>query len=211
MQNRITTILGILFVFALLIPMGCKEKPKQEPITEQEEIMSEEVAEEQEMDMEAQMAQYSDQAQGKLTLIKLKLNAEELFKSNESSNIEVGSPLLQWIEMESKSQGNISSSNDYPSVKEFESDVFQGKTVIWMVNPSSITQGFKAKILQIEFNPGNQVIKMINPGESGLVIAQVMENAPLEQKEPYSIWFELENQNGDTRAFRLDPFILVNN
>ena len=140
------------------------------------------------------------------------LDAEGLFNSNSSSNISSDqNPNLQFIALESRGKNGIKSTrSDNVSPKDFYTDVYPGKNVIWFgeIEKSGEKKKYKIKILQIELAYPNCIFE--NPrirGNRGIVQASVKENAEDNCEARYTIWFELENEDGDTRGFSMDPFL----
>lgn len=151
---------------------------------------------------------------GKVALIKLLVDADQLFNSKGSPNIASGNKNLEYLVL-------ISYGGGKPRVFEGEeikkegnsSEVFWGNKVTWLgsLDTESQANGYKIKILQIELPADNCAFDRVNyPGQSGIVHTWVKED-PKDGKCStwYAIWFELENKKGKTRVFRLDPWMIV--
>jgi hypothetical protein len=180
---------GLFLFLALLLSMGCKVNQNQRSSLEEEAT------------------------RGGVALIDLQiLDAEGLFNSNSSSTISSDqNPNLQYIAMESRGKAGINGTrSDNVSPKDFYTDVYPGKDVIWFgdIEKSAEKKKYKIKILQIELANPNCIFE--DPrirGNSGNVQARVKEDAEDNCEARYTIWFELENKAGDTRAFSMDPFL----
>jgi hypothetical protein len=141
------------------------------------------------------------QKEGKNAKIHLLVDADKLF---DEPNLN-----LEFCAMWDGKQKNLKTGTN---IKEFYSDVFRGNLVTWQgsVDSDSRRKGYRIKILQIEILDSNCAFdKTILPGKSGKVIGKVRKNGPEDCQSRYAIWFELENEDNDTRVFRLDPWILV--
>ena len=148
------------------------------------------------------LQELEDQQAGMNAKIHLLVDGHKLFKS----------PTLnyEYCAMWDAKQGNTATGKK--EIKSFMSDVFRGKRVSWegSVDSNSREKGYTIRILQIEIIENDCAFRnVIIAGKSGKVIATVKKNASEECKSRYAIWFELENQSGDTRVFRLDPWVLV--
>ncbi len=161
----------------------------------------------------ALVSEIDAQNQGKNALIKLMVNGKDLF-NNGSSNLNSGNPGLEYCGIWSNNLQGLKSAKG-EAVKTFESDIFRGNTVIWLgsVDQVSRRKGYSIRILQIELNSNDcgAFENNILPGESGIVQTSVEDNAEVGCKSSYAIWFEIKNRRGDTRSFRLDPWVLIRN
>jgi len=159
--------------------------------------------------------QVNAERNGKVALIKLLVDADHLFNSDGSPNIEAGNKNLEYITLVSYGGGQKKDFRGEEIKKQGNySDVFWGNKVTWMgdLDIASQANGYKIKILQIELPPENCVFDRANyPGQSGKVHTWVKEdpNSDNECSTWYAIWFELENKKGETRVFRLDPWMIV--
>ena len=137
---------------------------------------------------------------GRNARIELFVDAEELF---DKSKLDLEDCAL-WDGV----KGNVNKGN---SVKDFESTVYDKNMVTWRgsVDSDSRKKGYSIKILQIEMDPEKNCVfdKVVVAGKSGMVKAKVKKRGEDDCISPYSIWFELENPDGNTRVFRLDPFL----
>jgi hypothetical protein len=151
---------------------------------------------------------------GKVALIKLLVDADRLFNSNGSPNIETGNKNLEHLVLISYGGGQTKVFQGEEIKKEGNfSDVFWGNKVTWMgsLDIASQANGYKIKILQIELPADNCAFDGVNyPGQSGIVHTWVKDDPQDDDCSTwYAIWFELENKNGKTRVFRLDPWMIV--
>ena len=225
MKNRITTILGFVIVFALLATMGCKDN-KKAPVEPREEIQLVEDTPSESVDLEVVMKEADSIGAAALNMngavIRLIVkDPKSLFDNPGSSNIEAGNPGLAYIAMESTGMGKTKNTDDSTSAKDFISDVYKGNQVVWIVSiePQAPNRNdYNISVQQIEMGSDDpQSCKAFEeslhyPSSGILVRANVKDQAGVVGcLEQYAIWFELEKVDGSTRAFRLDPFILVNN
>ena len=186
MKKRAPSKIGLFLVFILFGLMGCSSQ-------------------------KALVNEIDAQNQGKNALIKLIVNGKDLFNKG-SSNLDKGNPGLEYCGIWSTNvQGPQSAQGQ--AIKAFDSDIFRGNTVIWLgsVDQVSRSQGYSIKILQIELNSNDcgAFDNNILPGESGIVQTSVEDNAEVGCRSSYAIWFEIQNKTGETRSFRLDPWLIV--
>lgn len=155
-----------------------------------------------------------DERSQNIAVIKINVDAYELFNSSASPNIVAGNNSISNIAITTLGGGppkvfvgeEIKNKNNY-------SDLFWGNSVTWIGKVTGVqSNGYKIRIRQIELPPGNCAFADVNyPGISGIVNAQANPepNKPTECTTWYAIWFEIENPIGETRIFRLDPWVLL--
>jgi hypothetical protein len=149
-----------------------------------------------------------------IAVIKLNVDAYQLFNSDESPNILAGNDNLSFISITTLGGGppKVFVGEEIKN-KENYSDLFWGNSVTWIGKVTGMqSNGYKIKIRQIELPPGNCAFAEVSyPGISGIVNAWVNEapKVPSECITWYAIWFEIENPVGETRVFRLDPWVFV--
>jgi hypothetical protein len=149
-----------------------------------------------------------------IAVIKVIVDASALFNSNESPNIMAGNNSLSLVAIKSMGGGKskIYQGEEIKN-KDNYSDVFWGNKVTWISFVSGPQSSeYNIRLLQIELPPNNCAFDKVHyPGQSGIINAWVKDQPkePIECSTWYAIWFELENKEGDTRVFRLDPWMIV--
>jgi len=185
MKNRAPSKIILLFVFILFGLVGCSSQ-------------------------KALLNEIEAQNQGRNALIKLIVDGQDLFNKS-SSDLDANNPGLEYCSLWSANQKGPQSAQGQ-AIKTFTSDIFSGNTAIWLgsVDPVSRSNGYSIKILQIEFpNDICAFDRYVLPGDSGIVQATVTGDGNEKCKSQYFLWFEIENKKGETRVFRLDPWVLV--
>ncbi|MEJ2163016.1 MAG: hypothetical protein P8X60_06780 [Robiginitalea sp.] len=220
MNTQIKIIFRALILFAVIMAVGCKQEAKKPPTEAEPEIIQEINYDSLHAAVEAKVL-----ANGGATIFLEIINPDSLFKSNDPSFIQTGNPNLRFIAMKSTGKpGDDRSTDQDTTAKDFESNVYVGKTVAWILRPKSRDQ-YKFHFQEVDFGQGNIspngtepcngfTIKRGKPethGENqGAIITQVINNSELENcRQRYTLIFSLENQSGEKRWFTLDPWVLI--
>ncbi len=218
MKKQISTVFRLILISAIIAIVGCKRDSNGKPAQESKT---------QEIDYEAELNKIEDsvlQADGAVIQLDIK-DADALFNSDDPSYIEEGNPNLQYIGMTSRGRpGDGAETNDTTDAKKFISNVYVGKTTVWTI----ITPGHGDYIFAFqEVDPAEGelstdkdtqpcdafVLKRATPSmpdNRRAITAMVKNDASLiDCKQPYTIIFSIENREGETRSFTLDPWIIV--
>ncbi|WP_445382038.1 hypothetical protein [Robiginitalea sp. IMCC43444] len=95
------------------------------------------------------------------------------------------------------------------AIEHFLTQVTKSKQVIWngFLDSNSRKEGYQIMIEQIQRKDGFNIFDTeILPGNSGMVIAQVMKDTPIEQDNyKYTISIVITNKDGDTCSYDIDP------
>lgn len=211
MKTDYKTIFRSLILFVLFIMAGCQGK--SEASEEALNIIARRVLEN----------------NGTVITLEIK-DSDLLFKSNQSSIIGKDNPDLAYIGMTYKGnpqggpQQEGSTSGDI-NAKDFVSDVYVGKSVVWKISPPA-TSDYRLAFQEIDFDEGNyenngnqcnafnvrRALPDNSPAYLGAVPTEVINDETLVGcKQSYSIIFFIEHKRSRAkRYFVLDPWIFVN-
>ncbi|MDX1315240.1 MAG: hypothetical protein R3356_07035 [Eudoraea sp.] len=110
----------------------------------------------------------------------------------------------------SDNQGNTPASGE--DIRDFTTNVFQGNNVHWWatVDDDSKSLGYSLRLIQIQIkDPKCDIFpRIIIPGNrSDRIFARV--NSSADCKTSYVIWFSIEDPEGHTMVFGLDPWVII--
>lgn len=142
-----------------------------------------------------------DQSQGRITRITLFVNASALFGKNALDLADVA----MW-----------DNHNPIPVPgKGLQSDVFRNALVFWTaeMDEQSRREGYSVSLIQADLNGDNCLFdQTVLAGNSGMVISKVKNVETVAKCEtPYLLDFQIQDKNGNTRFYKLDPILKGNN
>ncbi len=219
MKTLLNPISGLFAIFTILTAAGCKQETKK--VTPAEEPQRAEINYD---SLHTVLAANNVQNGGANIFLEI-TDPDALFHSSDPSFIQKGNPNLQYIGLSSAGRpGDNRSTNQDTTAKDFMSNVYVGKTVVWILKPKR-RDGYKFHFQEVDFgegkNPDNGNVpcnafsvkrgKPETTGQNqGAIVTQVIDDPELENcRQSYTLIFGIENGSGQKRWFTLDPWVII--